>query len=178
MFFGKEYGLAFNSFAKDDWRRIAGPVIQGFPDYLSGPSVKSNNGCPLAADIDQNIVLFHQRGARTPEEQQLGIKFLQGINLPDLGSFLRIKAGQESGNPVRKDPAAGHRWSRPGSIAEFPFVRRTLIGGLPQGSALDGIKGIQELFLGILYLGVKIHFALGHHRRTVAFADRLPPQDF
>src|SRR5207245_2688771 len=65
----QEDDLPIVPLTENDRGRIAGPVVEVFPQDVAVVLVERHDGCSLGADVHQDAVAFHDWGTRSPKKE-------------------------------------------------------------------------------------------------------------
>src|SRR5205823_2489658 len=175
---GQENNLSLFAGAKDDRRGIAGAVILALPQDFATVFVKGDCRCALAASIDQNFFAFDDGGTRDAENEIGSLKLLQRIDLPDLFARGYVKTRENTGDAERVDVISRNCGSCPWSVAVQALEGASRVLGTPKALAVLRSESNQLLFVLASDFGMNEDSAIGDHRRAIAFADRLSPENF
>jgi hypothetical protein len=105
----------------DNGRRIRSPIVQGPPFFRSGDFIKRDQACVLAADVQYEQTILHQRGGGDPPDGNLDVVFGLEVFFPEDVSFCRIETEKMPHRSERIGPAVieGDRRTRAIGIADL-----------------------------------------------------------
>src|SRR5262245_21006306 len=157
-------------------RRVAGPLVGCFPNFLARCRIERDYASPLAADVHQHVAAREHGRRADAEERLLDLVIGVDVTLPEPLTVLQRPAGELTVRAERDDALARDERRRAWAIAPAVVVAiRGSIRSLPLPLARGRVKALDALLVAVAI--VQDESIAGDDGAAVALADILLPDN-